>query len=363
VWFEILEEEKARIVEMVEELTLIEEDITPKVSQENGRTTNKKKTAPRKVQPKKPIKEQDVFKRISYVRQNQKRPPQSTRRVSDSEMTAYNSAEADASPIFTYAKFGDAKTVRKLLDDGADVNQEHTSDGSVLQQAARSGSLVLVQLVLDYGGDILACGGHWGTALQAASAKAAHPATISMVKLLLENGAEVEAQGGHYGNALQAAAAFYGLTNNSTVVELLLDAGAKVNAMGGEYGSALSVASYKGAEKLVRLLVERGADVDAPSPWGSALQAAVSTEYGGGDEVARLLVEYGADVNIQGGDCGSALHCAAMKNKEWAVRLLVDNGAEVNVAVQGKTALDIAAELGLENIVTILLEGGAAPLQ
>ena len=71
-----------------------------------------------------------------------------------------------------------------------------------------------------------------------------------VVELLLGKGADVNAQGGHYGNALQAASA----GGDEKVVELLLGKGADVNAQGGYYGTALQAASVRGHEKVVELL-------------------------------------------------------------------------------------------------------------
>jgi ankyrin repeat protein len=57
--------------------------------------------------------------------------------------------------------------------------------------------------------------------------------------MLLDRGADVNAQGGHYGSALQAAS-FGGHEN--VVRMLLVRHGADVNSQGGEYGSALHAA-------------------------------------------------------------------------------------------------------------------------
>jgi hypothetical protein len=47
------------------------------------------------------------------------------------------------------------------------------------------------------------------------------------------------------------------------VVRILLDAGADVNAQGGEYGNALQAASYHGHEKVMQILLDVGTDVNA----------------------------------------------------------------------------------------------------
>jgi ankyrin repeat protein len=46
-------------------------------------------------------------------------------------------------------------------------------------------------------------------------------------------------------------------------VQLLLEQGADVNAQGGEYGNALLASSYGGHNKIVQLLLEHRADVNA----------------------------------------------------------------------------------------------------
>ena len=44
---------------------------------------------------------------------------------------------------------------------------------------------------------------------------------------------------------------------------MLLERGADVTAQGGECGNALQAVSFRGDEKVVAMLIERGADVNA----------------------------------------------------------------------------------------------------
>src|SRR5262249_7066859 len=82
------------------------------------------------------------------------------------------------------------------------------------------------------------------------------------------------------------------LRGNEKVVELLLSKGAEVNAQGGEYGNALQAASRTGNEKVVELLLSKGAEVNAQGGgYGNALQAA---SWRGSEKVVELLLSKGA---------------------------------------------------------------------
>ncbi|ETW80633.1 hypothetical protein HETIRDRAFT_233267, partial [Heterobasidion irregulare TC 32-1] len=101
-------------------------------------------------------------------------------------------------------------------------------------------------------------GVHWKA--QAAS----HSGHEAIARLLLDRGAEVNAQEGEYGNALQAASCF-----GRDV--MLLEKGAEVDARRGNGGFALQAASQGGHETVVKLLLDRGAEVNAQRVHKSAL--------------------------------------------------------------------------------------------
>ena len=66
--------------------------------------------------------------------------------------------------------------------------------------------------------------------------------------MLLDKGAEINAQGGHFGSALQAASD----RGRDKVVQLLIDHGAKINAK--ELDQTLRLAKIRGYDKMVQLL-------------------------------------------------------------------------------------------------------------
>ena len=76
----------------------------------------------------------------------------------------------------------------------------------------------------------------------------------------------VNARGGYYGNTLQATSSeghAASSRGHEQVVRLLVEKGPDVDAQGGRYGNALQASSSRGHEQIVRLLAEKGADINA----------------------------------------------------------------------------------------------------
>ncbi|KAK0262089.1 hypothetical protein LTS09_003513 [Friedmanniomyces endolithicus] len=123
-------------------------------------------------------------------------------------------------------------------------------------------------------------------------------------------------------------------------VRMLLEKGVDVDA-GGDDGdhNALVFASYQGHESVVRLLVEKGARMFT----SLALQRACEN---GDERVVRLLLEAGAER-------GEVLRLASYRGHETVVLLLLEKGAVVS------DALHFASRTGHEAVVRLLLEQGA----
>ena len=85
--------------------------------------------------------------------------------------------------------------------------------------------------------------------------------------------------------------------------------------------------------------------------------------FGGSETIVKLLLENGAEVNAEG-EYGNALKAASFAGDEAIVKLLLKNGAEVNAegGIYGN-ALQAAAVSyrlgGNEAVVKLLLENGA----
>ncbi|KAL1858735.1 hypothetical protein Daus18300_009869 [Diaporthe australafricana] len=236
--------------------------------------------------------------------------------------------------------------VRMALDAGADVNAEGGKYGYPLQAAVaacywnkRLGKK-LVEFLLNTGAHVNAEGGEYGSSLQAAC-QLKRP---ELVQLLLGRHASPNVAGGEFGNPLAAAVGephgrrgcYYferDPTSVLTIVGLLLDAVAHINARGNKrYGTALHAAAGNASANVVRLLLERGADVKSPKGalHGSALQAACARS-DCDPIIPRLLLHKRADVLARGGQHGSALQaaCAKRGGDPSIPSLLLKHGADV----------------------------------
>ena len=126
------------------------------------------------------------------------------------------------------------------------------------------------------------------------------------------------------------------------VVKLLINKGADINARGKSDKTALTVAASAGRWDMVKYLVEKGADINATGENDkTALMVAANA---GRWDMVKYLVEKGANVNTTGENDKTALMVAADKGQLDVVRFLVEKGADVNAKNQnGKTALMITS--------------------
>ncbi|MBL7016002.1 MAG: ankyrin repeat domain-containing protein [Kiritimatiellales bacterium] len=119
-------------------------------------------------------------------------------------------------------------------------------------------------------------------------------------------------------------------------------------------------AAFSGNTAAVSSALEKDMPADQKDANGnSALMAAA---FNGQVESMKVLIDAGADVNLRINQGVTPL-MAACGPYPAAVRLLLENGAEVNATdeIESFTALMYAAVEGLSPIVDILLEYGADP--
>jgi hypothetical protein len=126
----------------------------------------------------------------------------------------------------------------------------------------------------------------------------------------------------------------------------------------------LSWAAEGGYEAVVKLLLEKGAEIEAGDDIFGRTPLSLAAE-GGHEAVVKLLLKKGAE--IEAGDNGefdsrTPLLWAVGEGHETVVKLLLENGAEIEAKDRGefgRTPLSWAAGGGYEIVVELLLEKGA----
>ena len=140
------------------------------------------------------------------------------------------------------------------------------------------------------------------------------------------------------------------------IVELLLESGANVNHRNKAGNMPLLEACSQGHVSIARLLLDRRADIDAPTEttYDSALTWACTL---GNSEVVELLLERNAAVEHRTKDGCTALMFAALAGHERVAKLLLDHRAEINVESDSNkdSPLTFACWKGHQKVVELFL--------
>jgi ankyrin repeat protein len=300
--------------------------------------------------------------------------------------------------LVSAARLEDVDTVQILIEGGVEINapsgRVHRS--TALQETVRKGNVRLVEILLNAGADpnIQFLGMYGGTVLHDALRSSKN---VDLTRMLLEAGADPNPPD----IADKEPPLLCAVKESSAeMVDLLLTAKADPNRITENewHITALQVATSRCDAEMVQLLVDAGADVDAPSSkdyeevldslqgsgWNEIFITPIQIAAENKDaESVQILLAAGAGVDlfpanryekdvrsiIQGDEefsdgipVVSALQ-AAVKNKDVVMtRVLLGAGANIDARAMngyGNTALQIAATVDNERLVRLLLQKGA----
>jgi len=147
------------------------------------------------------------------------------------------------------ARKGDAATVKKLLDEGVDVNTKFRYNATALFYACDHGHLEVVKVLLDHGADMSIKDTFYGftpLALATGPAQKKKPEHAEIAKLLIQKGAPGKE------TALSSAIQ----SGDASLVKVILDSG---GLAAGNLSDALEMAKAASKPELVTLLEQAGA--------------------------------------------------------------------------------------------------------
>jgi ankyrin repeat protein len=119
--------------------------------------------------------------------------------------------------------------------------------------------------------------------------------------------------------------------------------------------SPLGFAVFFAQPEAVKLLIDAGAEVNAPSRESMKVTPLASAAAAKQTEIARLLIAHGANVNARAASGHIPLHEASANGNVELVKLLIEKGADVNAKTDdGKTPLDFAVEHKQPEVIALL---------
>lgn len=264
-----------------------------------------------------------------------------------------NARGPEGSTPFMYAVlYTDAATLERLIKQGADPNKRNDAGATALMWAALD--LEKTRVLVAHGADVNARSDDSRTSLMVAAGR---PGGAPIVKLLLAHGANPNPTSNPRAESSPLLEA--SLAGDAEIMQALLDRGAEVKDIG---GFALANAAGADCTKCIDLLVAR--NLDAMQYTIALVQVAVLDD----PKLIRLMLQHGADVNAVDPTGRTALMYAAVSDllPLEQVKMLIQKGANVNAKSQhpqsgdsGRTALDLAKFHGNTAVVDLLMKSGA----
>ena len=245
----------------------------------------------------------------------------------------------------------DVALVRTLIAAKADLNHKDSRGETALSFAAARGRRETVTLLLDSGAQ--------PEAIDRAFVAAAESGEPEIARLLLDRGADVQKVGGE---ALVKAIVQSGRSDRvNDNVKFILGMVGDVSAQDANGWSAVHLAAREGNAALLRLLLEKGADLNRVCACKGFLNARDWTPLQiaarrGRTEVVDLLLGGGADLRQANSRGATALHEAVEGDTPAIVQSLVKKGADPRARDnEGKTPLDYTSDVADETVRTEIL--------
>ncbi|XP_030583124.1 CARD- and ANK-domain containing inflammasome adapter protein [Archocentrus centrarchus] len=258
------------------------------------------------------------------------------------------SKKALGSALFAAVRKNLDGAVRSLINSGADVNVRDNHRYTPLLLSTELGHKEVFSVLIAKNAKLDATLSDLSSALHLA----AHSGSIPIVQTLLEKGLDPNIKGAKGYTPLHLAVQ----CNRPDIIGLLLKHGAQVDAVGQDGLAPLHVASWQGHTDTVIQLLQNKAEPGVKDRLGrTALHWAASSQ--GNSCVVDLLLSAKANPNITDNEKITPLHLAAMEGNVDVVMSLLSYKAKAGARdMDGSTPLHYAAAGGHASMVSALLQ-------
>jgi ankyrin repeat protein len=244
-------------------------------------------------------------------------------------------------PLLTYSHLGEVEVAKRLLQARADPEAVDGEGKTALMCAVKEGNIEIALLLLNYKANLEATltDENCMTPLMMAGFQG----NVDLVRVLIEKGANLEA-------VTEAA---------PDKVEAMQGPSPGNNTSGADGGQTpLMLASIGGHVEAIRVLIEKGANLEAADE--SGMTPLILASFTGHVQAIRMLIEKGANLEAVDENGMTPLMLASVSGHEDALRVLIENGANVEAPDNsGKTPLQNAKSQGHNEVVSLLKEHGA----
>jgi len=211
--------------------------------------------------------------------------------------------------------------IKLLIQKGADVNIINEKNETPLMYALKyKFSINIIKLLIENKADVNAKNDEKITILTYALA---YRSSENVIKLLIKNKVEF-----HIGEIISLA-----VSNNTSynIIKLLIEYDSIMNDTFANKTLLINALKYKASEKILKLFIEKGADVNAIDDKGRPILI-LGILYKASENVIKLIIQKGADVNVLDYKGRTILMLAILyKLSENVIKLLIQKGADVNV--------------------------------
>lgn len=284
--------------------------------------------------------------------------------------------------LYTAARAGHESVVKLLLNKGAKIEAKRTYGWTPLLCAISNRHLGITKLLLEKGANLEANTDDGSTGLH----QAAFNGDIELVKLLLEKGANFNALSTSLSPpgvsvssvpaaplpAFKAPTTSFTFGSISTTPSLFGSTSTSASTFGSNRLSqnilasptpppsihALHQAAFKGHTDVVKLLLDKGANIEVKNSDGNT--ALLLAAWEGHTETAKLLIDRQANIHTKNNIEKTALHLAAATNQASTIQLLIEKGFNIHAKDNnGDMPLHRAAYNGADAAALLLLNEGA----